>query len=96
MDAFVGDSVEVEVASLLQGFKENTVKREEVKAPTFYEKATENYVTMAQALGLLTMMAVTLWRKNREKRTELQRAAASQLGRQSNAEDANVETSKED
>lgn len=92
VDAFVGDSVEVEVASLLQGFKENTVKREEVKAPTFYEKATENYVTMAQALGLLTMMAVTLWRKNREKRTELQRAAASQ----SNAEDANVETSKED
>lgn len=88
--------MEVEVASLLKGFTENTAKREEVKAPTFYEKATENYVTMAQALGLLTMMAVTLWRKNREKRIELQRAAASQQGQQSSAADANVETSKED
>lgn len=96
MDAFVGDSMEVEVASLLQGFKEDTVKREEVKAPTFYEKATENYVTMAQALGLLAMMAVTLWRKNREKRNELRREAASQPGGQSTAADAHVETSKED
>lgn len=63
--------MEAELSRLLQDYKENKVKREKVKAPTLYEKATENYVNAAQYFALLIVMAVTVWRKNGERRASL-------------------------
>ncbi|KAG0593333.1 hypothetical protein KC19_1G322000 [Ceratodon purpureus] len=66
VDAFVGDKMESSLSELLQGYRENTIKLHEVKAPTFYEKATENTTQMLQAIALLVVLFFQWFRKNKE------------------------------
>jgi protein disulfide-isomerase A1 len=65
-DAFVGDKVETSLSELLQGYRENTIKRHTVKGPTLYEKATENTTQLLQALALIGALFFQWFRKNKE------------------------------
>jgi hypothetical protein len=66
VDAFVGDKSESSLSELLQGYRENTIKLQKVKAPTLFEKATENTTQMLQALALLVALCFQWFRKNKE------------------------------
>jgi len=63
-DAFVGNSMESELAKLLQGYKDNTLKRHKLRAPSLYERATANLGLTATyvflALAVLVMLLKSL------------------------------------
>jgi hypothetical protein len=63
-DSFVGNSVESELAKLLQGYKDNTLKRHKMRAPSLYERATANLgLTATYAIlvvGILFMLLRSL------------------------------------
>lgn len=67
-EAFTGDIVESELSKLLQDFKDKRLKQEKLQAPSFYEKAMENNASFLQFVGMLVVMSITIWTKNRAKR----------------------------
>ncbi len=68
-EAFTGDIVESELSKLLQDFKDKRLKQEKLQAPSFYEKAMENNASFLQFVGMLVVMSITIWTKNRAKRS---------------------------
>ena len=61
-DAFVGNSVESELSKLLHGFKDNTLQRHKMRAPSLYEQATANLPLTATYLFFVIAILVTLLR----------------------------------
>ncbi|KAG0602866.1 hypothetical protein M758_10G047600 [Ceratodon purpureus] len=61
-DSFVGNSVESELSKLLHGFKDNTLKRQKMRTPSLYERATANLPLTAAYLFLIIAVLVMLLR----------------------------------
>lgn len=59
-DAFVGISMESELAKLLQGYKDNTLKRHKMRAPSLYDRATANLGLTATYVFLVVAILVML------------------------------------
>lgn len=60
-EAFAGSSMESELAKLLQGYKDNTLKRHKMRAPSLYERATANVgLTAAYVLLIVAVLAMLL------------------------------------
>jgi hypothetical protein len=59
--AFVGDSIELEISKLLQGFKDRSIPRHKLKGPSLYERATENIsLTLTYAILIAAILYTLL------------------------------------
>lgn len=57
-DAFVGNSMESELSKLLHGFKDNTLQRQKMRAPSLLERATANLGLTATYVFLIVAILV--------------------------------------
>ena len=72
--------MESSLTELLQGFREKTIKLQKVKAPTLWEKATENKSQLFQAIALVGVMVFQWFMKNREQGAALRQQEAQAGG----------------
>lgn len=57
-DSFAGDLVESELSKLLHGFKDNTFKRQKMRSPALYDRASDNLPLTAAYLFFIIAISI--------------------------------------